>query len=112
MTKNAVIVSAVRTPIGRMGGALATLPPHYFGAEVIKEGMKRSRVTEEMVDDIVMGNVIGGGGNLARLSGLKTGNGITTPGLTIDRQCGSGISAIHLVSQYIKSGEGDIYIAG
>lgn len=65
-----------------------------------------------MIEDIIMGNVISGGGNIARLTALQTGLSLELPGLTIDRQCGSGINAVTLAAQAIRAGDGDIYIAG
>lgn len=112
MKREAVIVSAVRSAIGRQGGALATVPAHVFGAEVIKEAIRRASVQPEMIEDIIMGNVISGGGNIARLTALQTGLSLELPGLTIDRQCGSGINAVTLAAQAIRAGDGDIYIAG
>ncbi|WP_067726186.1 thiolase family protein [Oceanobacillus damuensis] len=112
MKRDAVIVSAVRTPIARQGGALATVPAHVFGAEVIKEAVKRAGIDPQSIDDVIFGNVLSGGGNIARLTALQTGLSIELPGLTIDRQCGSGINAINLAAQAIKAGDGDIYIAG
>ncbi|HET7579218.1 MAG TPA: thiolase family protein [Bacillales bacterium] len=112
MNRNAVIVSAVRTPIARRAGALASLPPHKYGAVVVEEAMDRAGVTAEMIDDVILGNVLSGGGNIARLTALETGLSLEVPGLTIDRQCGSGISAIHLAAQAINAGDGDVYIAG
>lgn len=110
--REAVIVSAVRTAIGKQGGTLASVPPHIFGAEVIKEAMKRVNVTPEMVEDVILGNVLSGGGNIARLTALQTGLSIELPGLTIDRQCGSGINAVMLAAQAILAGDGDVYVAG
>ncbi|MCM3664784.1 thiolase family protein [Mesobacillus subterraneus] len=112
MNRDAVIVSAVRTAIGRQGGSLATVPAHVFGAEVIKEAIRRANVQPEMIEDIIIGNVISGGGNIARLTALQTGLSLELPGLTIDRQCGSGINAINLSAQAIKAGTGDVYVAG
>ncbi|UYZ19899.1 thiolase family protein [Mesobacillus jeotgali] len=112
MNRDAVIVSAVRTAIGRQGGALASVPAHVFGAEVIKEAIRRANVQPEMIEDVIMGNVISGGGNIARLTALKTGLSLELPGLTIDRQCGSGINAVNLAAQAIMSGVGDVYVAG
>ncbi|NKE04283.1 thiolase family protein [Mesobacillus selenatarsenatis] len=112
MNRDAVIVSAVRTAIGRQGGALATVPAHVFGAEVVKEAIKRANVQPEMIEDVIMGNVISGGGNIARLTALQTGLSLELPGLTIDRQCGSGINAVNLAAQAIMSGAGDIYVTG
>lgn len=110
--RDAVIVSAVRTAIARQGGALATVPAHVFGAEVIKESVKRAKVDPELIDDVIMGNVLSGGGNIARLAALQADLSLHLPGLTIDRQCGSGINAIVLAQQAIQSGMGDIYVAG
>jgi acetyl-CoA C-acetyltransferase len=112
MKRDAVIVSAVRTAIARQGGALATVPAHIFGAEVIKEAMRRANIGSEMVDDVIMGNVLSGGGNIARLTALQTGLSLEITGLTVDRQCGSGINAVNLAAQAIRAGEGDVYIAG
>lgn len=112
MNREAVIVSAVRTAIGRQGGALASVPAHVFGAEVIKEAIRRANVQPEMIEDVIMGNVISGGGNIARLTALQTGLSLELPGLTIDRQCGSGINAVNLAAQAIMSGVGDVYVAG
>jgi acetyl-CoA C-acetyltransferase len=112
MKRDAVIVSAVRTAIGRQGSALASVPAHVLGAEVIKEAVKRANVSPEMIDDVMFGNVLSGGGNIARLTALQTGLSMNLPGLTIDRQCGSGINAVNLAAQAIRAGDGDIYIAG
>ncbi|MFD1606477.1 thiolase family protein [Oceanobacillus luteolus] len=112
MNRDAVIVSAVRTAIAKQGGALASLPAHVYGGEVLKEAVRRAKVDPETIDDVIMGNVLSGGGNIARLTALQAGLPISTPGLTIDRQCGSGINAVVLASQAIRSGAGDIYVAG
>ncbi|MFS0576435.1 thiolase family protein [Sporosarcina sp. 179-K 3D1 HS] len=112
MKRDAVIVSAVRTAIGRQGGALATVAPHVFGAEVIKEAVKRANIEANIIDDVILGNVMSGGGNIARLTALQTGLSLHLPGLTVDRQCGSGINAINIAAQAIRSGEGDVYVAG
>lgn len=112
MKRDAVIVSAVRTPIARQGGALASVPAHVFGAKVMKEAVKRAQVPAGAIDDVIFGNVLSGGGNIARLTALQTGLSTELPGLTVDRQCGSGINAINLAAQAIKAGDGDIYVAG
>lgn len=112
MNRDAVIVSAVRTAIGRQGGALASVPAHVFGAEVLKEAVRRAKVEPHMIADVIMGNVISGGGNIARLTALQTGLSLELPGLTIDRQCGSGINAVNLAAQAIQAGNGDVYLAG
>ena len=110
--RDAVIVSAVRTAIARQGGAFATLQAHEYGAVVIKEALKRANVSAEMVEDVIFGNVLSGGGNIARLTALQTGLSQEIPGVTVDRQCGSGMNAINLAAQAIKAGDGDIFVAG
>ena len=112
MEKEAVIVSCVRTAIGKQGGALASMPAHLFGAEVMKEAIKRANITADMAEDCIMGNVLSGGGNIARLTALQTHLSLELPGVTVDRQCGSGINAVTLAAQAIRAGDGDIYIAG
>ncbi|SMQ76091.1 acetyl-CoA C-acetyltransferase [Bacillus sp. OV166] len=112
MKRDAVIVSAVRTAIGRQGSALAGVPAHVLGAEVIKEAVKRAKIKPEIIDDVIFGNVLSGGGNIARLTALQTGLAMELPGLTVDRQCGSGLNAINLAAQAIRAGDGDVYIAG
>ncbi|SEB14779.1 acetyl-CoA C-acetyltransferase [Thalassobacillus cyri] len=110
--REAVIVSAVRTAIGRQGGTLATVPAHVLGAEVIKSAVQRAGVQPEQIEDVIFGNVLSGGGNIARLTALETGLSISLPGLTVDRQCGSGLNAVNLAAQAIRAGDGDVYIAG
>src|SRR3954471_11419686 len=112
MKRDAVIVSAVRTAIGRQGSGLASVPAHILGAEAIKEAVKRANIYPEIIDDVIFGNVLSGGGNIARLTALQTGLSKGLPGLTVDRQCGSGINAVILAAQAIRSGDGDVYIAG
>ena len=112
MEKEVMIVSCVRTAIGKQGGALASMPAHLYGAEVIKEAIKRANITADMVEDCIMGNVLSGGGNIARLTALQTHLSLELPGLTVDRQCGSGINAVTLAAQAIRAGDGDVYIAG
>jgi acetyl-CoA C-acetyltransferase len=108
----AVIVSAVRTAIARAGGALKDLPPHIYGAEVIKEAVRRAQVEPAEIDDVIFGNVLSGGGNMARLAALQAGLPIEVPGLTIDRQCGSGMNAVALAAQAIVAGAADVVVAG
>lgn len=108
----AVIVSAVRTPIAKMRGALKDIHPSIYGGLVIKEALERAQIAGEEVDDVIFGNCLGGGGNIARLSLLQAGLPLSTPGITIDRQCGSGINSVGLAAQAIKAGSGRIFVAG
>lgn len=95
-----------------MGGALAPLPPHQYAAVVMREAMSRAQVDANMIDDVILGNVLSGGGNIARLSALAMGRSLHVPGLTVDRQCGSGLNAILLAAQAVETGDGDVYLAG
>ena len=80
---------------------------------MIKGAVRRAGVDVEMIEDVIMGNVLSGGGNVARLSALRSGLSINLPGLTVDRQCGSGLNAIYLARpQAIQAGSGDVYVAG
>jgi acetyl-CoA C-acetyltransferase len=108
----AVIVSAVRTPIAKKGGALAALHPSVYGAMVLKEAVKRAGLKGDEIDDVILGNCLSGGGNIARLSLLEAGLPFTIPGITIDRQCGSGINSVALAAEAILAGKASIVIAG
>lgn len=112
MSKDAVIVSAVRTAIGRAGGTLGKIPPQYYGAEVIKEAIKRIDLDPNLVEDVIFGNCLNSGGNIAHLCALQAGLPVEIPGLTIDRQCGSGLNAVNLAAQAIMAGMGEVFIAG
>lgn len=106
-----VIVSAVRTAIAKKGGALKDIHPSLYGGEVIKESMKRVQVTSKDITDVIMGNTLSNAGNIARIALLEGGLDENVPGVTIDRQCGSGINSIMMAAQFIKA-DGGIYIAG
>lgn len=110
--KEVVVVSAVRTAIGKYGGTLGRIPPEYYGAEVIKEAVKRIDLDPREIEDAIFGNCLNGGGNIARLATLMAGLPIEVPGMTIDRQCGSGLNAVNLAAQAIMAGMGDVYLAG
>jgi acetyl-CoA C-acetyltransferase len=108
----AVIVSAVRTPIARMRGALKDLNPSIYGGLVIKEALSRVGLNGEEVEDVIFGNCLSGGGNMARLALLQAGLPMSVPGITIDRQCGSGMNSVALAAQAIRAGCGNIFVAG
>jgi acetyl-CoA C-acetyltransferase len=111
MTK-AVIVSAVRTPIAKKGGALSSLDPSIYGAIALKEALQRVNVNGEDVEDVILGNCLSGGGNIARLTLLQAELPFSVPGLTIDRQCGSGINSVALAAEAILAGKAKIVVAG
>lgn len=111
--KEAVIVSAARTPVGRMRGMLAGVQAGDLGALVIKEAVKRAGINPEDVDDVIFGNLGNNTyANLARYALLEAGLPISVPGFTIDRQCSSGLNAIALAAMFIESGHGEVYVAG
>ncbi|MBG6057579.1 acetyl-CoA C-acetyltransferase [Cryobacterium sp. MP_M5] len=107
-----VILLGRRTAFGRVNGTLATLTADRLLAPVLSGLLADAGVAPETVDDVIIGNAVGGGGNVARLALLRAGLPVTVPGLTVDRQCGSGLEAIVLACRLIAAGAGDIYLAG
>ncbi len=111
--REAVIVSAVRTAIARENGALRDVPPEALAAVVMKEAVARSGLQQpELIDEVIFGHCLGAPGCLARMSLLMAGLPIEIPAITIDRQCGSGSTAVNLAATHIRAGVGDIYLAG
>ena len=112
--KEVVIVSAVRTAVGKFGGALKDVPAAELGAIVIKEALNRANIKPELVDEVVMGNVIqaGLGQNVTRQALIKAGLPEEIPGFTLNKVCGSGLRAVSLAAQMIKAGDADIIVAG
>ncbi|MDD6155128.1 MAG: acetyl-CoA C-acetyltransferase [Eubacteriales bacterium] len=112
--KDVVIVGAARTAIGKFGGTLKDVPARTLGAVCIKEAIKRAGLKPEDVEEVIMGNVLQGGlgQNVARQMTLDAGLPITTPAMTINKVCGSGLRAIELAAQIIKAGDEDIIVAG
>jgi len=110
-----VIVEAVRTPIGRFRGSLASVRADHLGALVIQELIRRAGIDASQVDDVVFGCVTQVGeqsGNIARTALLGAGWPATIPGLTLDRKCGSGEVAVHTAFGAIACGAADIVVAG
>ncbi|MCD6077776.1 MAG: Acetyl-CoA C-acetyltransferase-like protein [Ramlibacter sp.] len=109
-----VIVSAVRTAVGKFGGSLAKTPAVDLGAAVIKEALARAKVQPAQVSEVIMGQVLaaGAGQNPARQALLKAGLPKEVPGLTINAVCGSGLKAVMLGAQAIAWGDAEIVVAG
>lgn len=107
-----VIIAARRTPIGRLGGVLRHLSVEALAAPVMNAVLADAGLEADAVDDVILGNAAGPGGNPARLAALAAGFPISVPGVTVDRQCGSGLEAINLAARLITAGAGDVYIAG
>ncbi len=112
--RESVIVSAVRTPTGKFLGALKTLTATQLGALVVAEAVRRTGIEPGMVDECIMGNVVGAGlgQNPARQAALRGGLADHVAALTINKVCGSGLKAVMLADQAIRAGDIDIAVAG
>jgi acetyl-CoA C-acetyltransferase len=110
----AVILSAVRTPIGKFQGGLAPLSAPQMGAKVVAEAVRRAGIEPGAVDEIIMGNVLqaGLGQNPARQAGLGGGLDVRVAAMTINKVCGSGLKAVGLAAQSVLLGEAEIVVAG
>ncbi len=112
---DAVIVDAVRTPIGRHGGALARVRPDDLAAVPLRALLARTGIDAATINDVVLGAANQSGEdnrNVARLALLLAGIPITVPGQTVNRLCGSGLQAIASAAHAIRSGEGSVFLAG
>ena len=113
--RRAVIVDAVRTPIGRHGGALAAVRPDDLAAGVIRALVDRNRLDPAGVDDVIFGCTNQAGEdnrNVARMGLLRAGLPVTVPGQTVNRLCGSGLQAVDSAFHAVAAGEGKVFIAG
>ena len=113
---NAYIVDAVRTPIGKFGGALSSVRPDDLAALVLRELLRRNpSLDKNAVEDVIMGAANQSGEdnrNVARMAALLAGLPVTVPGNTVNRLCASGLQSIIDAFHAIKCGEGDVYLAG
>ena len=109
-----VIVSAVRTAVGKFGGSLAKIPATQLGATVITEALARANVGKDQVGEVIMGQVLtaGVGQNPARQAMMAAGIAKETPALTINAVCGSGLKAVMLAAQAVATGDSEIVVAG
>ena len=112
--KEIVIVSATRTALGTFGGSLSSIPAPKLGAEVISALLKDTGIQGDQVDEVILGQVLtaGSGQNPARQSALEAGLPETTPAMTINKVCGSGLKAVQLAFQAVACGDAEIVIAG
>jgi acetyl-CoA C-acetyltransferase len=112
--EDAVIVSATRTPVGVMGGALAGIPAPRLGAVVVAEAIRRAGITADNVDEVFMGNVIqaGVGENPARQAAVFGGVPTQVPAMTVNKLCGSAMKTIVLAAQAVRLGDADCVVAG
>jgi acetyl-CoA C-acetyltransferase len=109
-----VISTPLRTAIGTFGGALKDTPATDLGATVGKEVLSRAGIEPDRVDQVIVGNILsaGQGMNPGRQVGIKTGLPVTTPGMTLNRMCGSGLQAIVSAAQEVALGDADVVMAG
>jgi len=116
MSREAVIVAAVRSPMGKLGGALSRVRPDDLAAEVIRGLLARApQVKHEEIDDIYLGCANQAGEdnrNVARMAALLAGLPQSVPGCTVNRLCASGLEAVNSAARCVVAGEGDVYVAG
>ncbi|KUO65298.1 MAG: acetyl-CoA acetyltransferase [Gracilibacter sp. BRH_c7a] len=112
--RQAVIVSAVRTPVGSFMGAFAQIPAVELGSAVLREVINRAGISPDQVEEVIMGNVLsaGLGQNPARQAAMKAGIPDKVPAWTLNKVCGSGLKAVICAAQAILAGDSDIILAG
>jgi 3-oxoadipyl-CoA thiolase len=112
---DAYVIDALRTPIGRYGGALSNARPDDLAARVVREIVDRNGLPETEVDDVYMGCTNQAGEdnrNVARMAALLAGLPVDVPGVTVNRLCASGLEAVNQASRTVRVGEGDLFLAG
>lgn len=114
MAKEVVLVGAVRTPVGKFGGGLSTVPAVELGTIAVKESIKRAGIPADAVDEVILGNVLqaGSGQNIARQISVNAGIPIEVPAMTINNVCGSGLKSVNLAYNLIQSGDVDVVVCG
>ncbi|MCI0366235.1 MAG: acetyl-CoA C-acyltransferase, partial [Phycisphaerales bacterium] len=111
----AAIITALRTPVGRYGGALKSVRPDDLAALVIKAVIERSGIDPKLIDDVYLGAANQAGEdnrNVARMAALLAGLPDSVPGATVNRLCASGLEAINIAARMIEAGHGEVFIAG
>ncbi|MBE6830404.1 MAG: acetyl-CoA C-acetyltransferase [Ruminococcaceae bacterium] len=112
--KKIVLAGAVRTAIGKMGGALTGVPASKLGSIVIDEALKRANISPDRVDEVLMGCVLqaGLGQSVARQASVNAGIPHDVPAITLNNVCGSGLKAVNMAAALIEAGEAEIIVAG
>ena len=110
----AVILSAVRTPIGKFQGLLSNVPAPRLGAVAVKAAVERAKIDPKEIEEVIMGNVVqaGEGQAPARQSGIFGGIPATVSATTVNKVCGSGLKAAMMSAQAIRAGDADLFVAG
>src|SRR5512132_180201 len=112
---DAVIIDAIRTPIGALGGILSPVRPDDLAALVIKEIVNRNQLDPSLIEEVFLGCANQAGEdnrNIARMSALLAGLPVEVAGVTVNRLCASGLAAVNMAARAIRSGEGDVFITG
>ncbi len=110
-----VIIDAIRTPVGALGGSLASVRPDDLAALVIREILERSSLDPSVIEEVYLGCANQAGEdnrNIARMALLLAGLPVEVAGVTVNRLCASGLTAVNMAARAIRSGEGDVFIAG
>ncbi|MGN8895932.1 thiolase family protein [Flavonifractor sp. HCP28S3_F3] len=111
--RRTAIVAAVRTPVGRIRGTLSEVPAHRMAALVIGEAVRRAGIDPAIVDEVIYGNLYAHDiSNMARYAALEGGLPITVPAITVDRRCGTSLTAISLADALIRAGDAECVLAG
>lgn len=111
--KEAVIVSAARTPIGKCRGLLAPVPAHILGATAVREAVKRAQIDPEMIDDVIFANLMNSEiNNMGRMVSLEAGLPVSVPGITLDRQCAASLNALAYGAIQIMAGFAQTIVVG
>src|SRR5574341_2417581 len=113
--RDAVIVDAVRTPVGRYGGVLRDVRPDDLAAHVIRELIRRTGIDPNLVEDVIFGAANQAGEdnrNVARMAVLLAGLPVSVAGQTVNRLCGSGLQAVATAAHAVRVGEGEVFLAG
>jgi len=106
------IIGGLRTPIGRTGGVLKSYLPEQLTAYLMNALLEKYKLSNEYIDEFILGNCVGPGGNLARLSLLQAGWPLYVPATTIDFQCGSSLKALEIAASLIQSGNRELIVVG
>src|SRR6056297_200864 len=114
MKRDVVIASAVRTPIGSYGGTLSKVSAIDLGVTAAKAAMEQAKVKPEMIEEAIIGNVLGAGlgQNVSRQVSVNSGIPVEVPTFTINKVCGSGLRAVSIAYQFIQNGDNDIILCG
>src|SRR3954470_7619151 len=115
MQRRAAIITALRTPVGRHAGALASVRPDDLAAHIIKAVVARSGIDSALIEDVYFGATNQAGEdnrNVARMAALLAGPPASVPGSTVNRLCASGLEAINIAARMIEASHGDVFIAG